>query len=213
MEPRPDPGPADVGHAERPLGRGLKDVSHLFLSQRVDGGPGDTAPDPGWRVERPSPRQESAPGAFLLRPAAQATREQIAAVLREFEGALEEGLRAIDAELPCAPHGEIDLLAIDRASQLTIVDFETMPSDDILIRGLGHLDWVVQNLPNVRRMYRGHSINFSRQPRLFLVAPGFSSRVRRVGRQIGSPRIDWVRYHFVETPGRPGVFFERVCEE
>jgi hypothetical protein len=51
------------------------------------------------------------------------------------------------------------------------------------------------------------------EPRLVLLAPQFSSRVRCVARQIPRPRIDWVRYHFVETPGRPGIFFEPLAAE
>lgn len=212
MDPRPDPGPGEAGRTDRPLGRGLQDVSHLFLTEKTEAEPGGTAPDSGWRVERPSPRRESAPVPVLLRPAAPPDRAQVAAVLREFEGALEEGLRVIDAEVPCAPHGEIDLLAIDRASQLTIVDFEIAPGDDILMRGLGHYDWAVQNLPNLRRMFRGQALNFSRPPRLVLVAPSFSFRVRQLARRIASPAIGWVRYHFVDTPERPGVFFEVVSD-
>jgi hypothetical protein len=149
----------------------------------------------------------------LLHPAAQFTREQVAAVLKEFGGALEEGLRAIDADIPCPPCGEIDLLAIDRANQFTIIDFDTSSSDELLLRGLGHFDWVVGNLPNVRRMFRGQVINFSLEPRLVLLAPQFSSRVRCVARQIPRPRIDWVRYHFVQMPGRPGIFFEPLAAE
>jgi hypothetical protein len=122
-------------------------------------------------------------------------------------------LRGIDFEVPCAPCGEIDLIAIDRANQLTIIDFDTTANDELLLRGLSHFDWAVGNLPNVRRMYRGQAINFSQEPRLFLLAPQFSSRVRRVARQIPRPRIDWVRYHFVETPGRPGIFFEPLAAE
>jgi hypothetical protein len=202
---------AGVGRPDRPLGRGLEDVSHVFLSQKAEGGGTDASG--GWQVERPSPRQESAPSALLLRPAAQVTRGQIAAALKEFGGALEEGLRPIDAEISCGPCGEIDLLAIDRASLLTIIDFETTSSDELLIRGLGHFDWMVQNLLNVRRMLRGQAINFSLEPRLFLLAPQFSSRMRCVARQIPRPRIDWVRYHVVETPGRPGIFFEPMAAE
>jgi hypothetical protein len=202
---------AGVGRSDRPLGRGLEDVSHVFLSQKAE--EGGTDPNGAWRAERPSPRQESAPSALLLRPAAQVTREQIAAALKEFGGALEEGLRGIDAEISCGPCGEIDLLAIDRASQLTIIDFETTSNDELLIRGLGHFDWVVRNLLNVRRMFRGQAINFSQEPRLFLLAPEFSSRVRCVARQIPRPRIDWVRYHVVETPDRPGIFFEPLAAE
>ena len=210
-QPSPGGGAAGVGRPDRPLGRGLEDVSHVFLSQKAD----DEGTDPsrGWRAERPFPRQGSAPSTLLLRPAAQVTREQIAAALKEFGGALEEGLRGIDAEISCAPCGEIDLLAIDRANQLTIIDFEMTSSDELLIRGLGHFDWVVGNLLNVRRMFRGQAINFSVEPRLVLLAPQFSSRVSCVARQIPRPRIEWVRYHCVETPGRPGIFFEPLAAE
>jgi hypothetical protein len=211
-QPKPaGPSTAGVGRPDRPLGRGLEDVSHVFLSQKAE--EGGTDPNGGWQAERPIPRDQSPTSALLLRPVAQVTREQVAAVLKEFEGALEEGLRGIDAEIPCPPCGEIDLLAVDRANQLTIIDFDTTSSDELLLRGLGHFDWVVGNLPNVRRMFRGQAINFSLQPRLFLLAPQFSSRVRRVARQIPRPQIDWVRYHFVETPGRPGVFFEPLPAE
>ena len=211
-QPKPGgPSAAGVGRPERPLGRGLEDVSHVFLSPKADEGGAD--PNGSWRAERPVPRQESTPGAVLLRPAAQVSREQVAAALKEFDGALEEGLRGIDSEVPCAPCGEIDLIAIDRANQLTIIDFDTTSNDELLLRGLSHFDWVVGNLPNVRRMYRGQAINFSQEPRLFLLAPQFSSRVRRVARQLPRPRIDWVRYHFVETPGRPGIFFEPLVAE
>ena len=210
---QPEPGGgAGVGRTERPLGRGLEDVSHVFLSQKGDPGEGEAGG--GWRAERPFPRQEPAPGALLLRPAtAQVTRERIAAALKEFAGALEEGLRVIDGDIACEPSGAIDLLAVDRASQLTIIDFETTPSDEILIRGLGHFDWLVRNQLNVRRMLRGQAINFSLEPRLFLLAPQFSARVRCVARLIPRPRMDWVRYHFLETPGRPGIFFEALTAE
>jgi len=211
-QPEPEgPGAAGVARADRPLGRGLEDVSHVFLSRKA--AEGATDPNGSWRVERPVPREESVSSALLLRPAARVIREQVAAALKEFEGALEEGLRGIDAEIACAPCGEIDLLAIDRTSQLTIIDFETTSSDELLIRGLGHFDWVVRNLPNVRRMYRGQAINFSLEPRLFLLAPQFSSRLRRVARQIPRPRIDWVQYHFLETPAGPGIFFEPLPAE
>jgi hypothetical protein len=208
-QPKPvGPSLPGAGRPERPLGRGLEDVARVFLSEP------ERAADPGAgrRPARPLPREESAPGALLLRPT-QATREQVAAALKEFEGALEDGLRTIDAEIPCPPWGQIDLLAVDRANQLTIVDFETSATDELLIRGLGHVDWVVANVPNLRRMFRGQAINFSLEPRLMLLAPRFSSRVSRAARQLAHLQIAWVRYHFVETPSRPGIFFEHLESE
>ena len=204
-------GAPDFGRPDRPLGRGLEDVSHVFLSQRADEGIVD--PVAARRPERPVARERAGSGAVLLRPAAQVSREQVAQVLKEFEGAIEAGLTGIDAGIPCAPYGEIDFLAVDRASQLTIMDFETAPGDDLLMRGLGHFDWVVRNIPNLRRMFRGQAINFSLQPRVILLAPHFSARMRSVARQITRPNIYCVRYHFVETPGRAGILFEPVPAE
>jgi hypothetical protein len=208
-QPKPvAPSLPGAGRPERPLGRGLEDVARVFLSEP------ERAVDPGAgrRPARTLPAEAAAPGPLLLRPA-QGTREQVAAALKEFEGALEDGLRMIDAEIPCPPWGQIDLLAVDRASQLTIVDFETSATDELLIRGLGHVDWVVANVPNLRRMFRGQAINFALQPRLMLLAPRFSSRVSRATRQLAHLQIAWVRYHFVETPGRPGIFFEHLESE
>jgi hypothetical protein len=196
---------------DRPLGRGLEEVSHLFLSQRPEQAGAEAGS--GWRPERPAPRQEPAPAAVLLRPTAQVTREQVATALKATDGALESGLRVVDFEIPCAPCGEIDLLAIDRANQLTIIDFELTGGDELLIRGLGHFDWMVANLPNVRRMFRGQAINFSLEPRLFLLAPHFSSRLTCAARQIQRPRIDWVRYTCVDVSGQPGIFFEPLAAE
>jgi hypothetical protein len=211
-QPKPrDPGTPGASRSDRPLGRGLEEVSHVFLSQRAERGSSDSGG--GWQAERPFPREEPASSALLLRPAVQVTAEQVAAALREFLSALEEGLRGIDADLPCGPCGKIDFLAIDRASQITIIDFDTTSSDELLLRGLDHFDWVVGNLPNLRRMFRGQAINYSLEPRLFLVAPQFSPRLRRVASRIPRPRIDWVRYQLVETPGRPGIFFEALPAE
>jgi hypothetical protein len=210
-------GAPDFGRPDRPLGRGLEDVSHVFLSQRADEGIVDPVParrpERPERPERPFARERAGSGAVLLRPTAQVSREQVAAVLKEFEGAIEAGLTGIDAGIPCAPHGEIDFLAVDRASQLTIMDFETTANDDLLMRGLGHFDWVVRNIPNLRRMFRGQAINFALQPRVVLLAPQFSVRMRSVARQITRPNIYCVRYHFVETPGRAGILFEPVSSE
>jgi hypothetical protein len=193
---------------DRPLGRGLEDVSHLFLSHRAEQTGAEAAS--GWRPERPAPRQEPGAEAVLLRAAAEVTREQLAAALKSMDGVLESGLRVIDFGIPCAPCGEIDLLAIDRTNQLAIIDFELTVGDEILVRGLGHFDWMVANLPNVRRMFRGQAINISLEPRLLLLAPHFSSRLRCAARQIQRPRIDWVRYTWVDVSGQPGVLLEAL---
>jgi hypothetical protein len=208
-QPKPvSPGAPGPGRPDRPLGRGLEDVSRVFLSPERE----EQVPDAGTirRAVRPLPRDDSARNTVLLRAAAQIDRVQLAEALRDFEGALEEGLRIIDCDIPCGPCGEIDLLAVDRASRLAIIDFETASSDELLIRGLGHVDWVAGSLPNLRRMWRGYPINFSLPSRLLLLAPGFSPRLRCAARQVAGLQVDWVRYHLVQAPDRLGILFERV---
>ena len=122
-------------------------------------------------------------------------------------------MRGIDTNIPCDPCGEIDVMALDRTNQLTIVDLDTTSNDGLLLRGIGHFDWVVRNIINLGRMYRGQAINFSLPTRLFLVAPQFSPLLKSAARQITRPQISWVKYHVVDAFGRPGILFEHVEEQ
>ncbi len=209
-----DGGAAGVqgfGRPDKPLGRGLEDVSHLFLSHKLD------KPAVNDRAvvrsnEHSSLSPPSTAGVRLLRPAS-VTRDWLGSVLTEFDDALEEGLRVIDANIPCHPCGEIDLLGVDRTSHLTVIDFDTTVNDGLVLRGMGHFDWVVRNMPNVQRMYREQAINVSLEPRVFLLAPQFSPLLRCVARQITRPLIHWVRYVTVDAPGGAGILFEPVVGE
>jgi hypothetical protein len=71
----------------------------------------------------------------------------------------------------------------------------------------------VRNAANVRRMYPGWRIDFSRQPRLFLIASRFSPCLRSAVRQITRPDITCLRYHGVEVSDGTGIFFEPVGGE
>src|SRR5262249_7137350 len=200
-----------MGRPDKPLGRGLEDISHLFLSHKTD----KAAVNDRAMVRSNEPSSLSPPskaGVTLLRPAA-VTRDWLTIVLTEFDDALDDGLRAIDANIPCDPCGEIDVLAVDRTNHLTIIDFDTTGNDGLLLRGLGHVDWVVRNLRNVQRMYRDQAIDVSLQPRLFLLAPQFSPSVRCVARQISRLPIHWIRYLTVDAAGGPAILFEPVAAE
>jgi hypothetical protein len=163
-------------------------------------------PPPSERDTRPR-----AAGVTTLRPIDALTRQQVAAILRDRNLALEDGLSVIDEGVPCPPAGEIDVLAVDRTSQLVIVDFEVTVDDDLLLRGLGHVDWIVRNLANVRRMYAGRTINFSAVPRLMLLAPRFSETLPRVASSTTHVQVECVRFQAVHLQGGVGVFFERIA--
>ena len=163
-------------------------------------------------AERSSPAAGSRAGIALLQPST-VTRERLASALMELDGALEQGLRAFDSKIPCHPCGEIGVLAVDRARQLTIIDFEMTFDDGLLLRGIGHFDWIVRNMSNVQRMYREQPVNFSLPPRLLLLAPEFSPLLRSVARHITRPQIHWVRYRTVNASGGCAILFEPVVNE
>jgi hypothetical protein len=197
-----------AGRVARPLGRGLEDVSHFFLSQTPGVRTRELTDDR--TLERAPARPGTRSAAVLLRPGQPLTGDQLTAVLKECPGALENNMQVIDARIPCSPCGEIDLLAVDRANQLTIIDVETTCGDGLLLSGVSHVDWVVRNVANMRRMYQGCRIDFSRQPRLFLIAPRFSPFLRSAIRQITRPDITCLKYHGVEVSDGTGIFFEHV---
>jgi hypothetical protein len=201
-----------AGRTARPLGRGLEDISHLFMRRSTD------APQAGRYRDAPEPERRPSPsgtrfGASLLRHPEALTREQLVATLKECPGALEDQLRVLDIGIPCSPFGGIDLLAIDVANQLTIIDVETSCIDGLLLRGVSHLEWVVQNLANVRRMYQGAVINPAARPRLFLVAPGFSPLLRSAVRHMTGLEINCLRYLCADVSGSTLIFLERVDGE
>lgn len=190
---------------ERRSSRGLEDVSHLFLSPSP-GRPAEKAEAPAIA----SSARERTPAPFLLRPTQTITRELVLELLQGSAAVLEEGLRVIDAAIPCDAFGVIDLVALDSGDQLCILTIEDAPKDDALLRGIAHADWLARNTPIVRRMYQGRLINFSAQPRLFLVAPGFSPLLQCVARRSTNPEIRCFAYRTIAMPGGAGILFERV---
>jgi hypothetical protein len=197
-----------AGRAARPLGRGLEDVSHLLLSRAAETREREPMEDrtPARMDVRPGRRS----GVAVLRPGGPITKEELTATIRECQDALETNVRAIDACIPCCPSDEIDILAVDGANQLTIIDVETTLGDGLLLRGVSHIDWVVHNLANVRRRYLEWAIDISQGPRLILIAPGFSPLMRSAVRQIARSTITCFRYHSVKLSTGAGVFFEQV---
>ncbi len=180
----------------RPLGRGLEEISHLFLSHPP------AAPA--------ASSQSTRTVVGVARSAPQLTKGQIAAALMDSRSALADQLPTIGPGIVCSPYGEIDLFALDRAHQLTIIDVQTTLDDGMLARGLGHIDWTVRNLRTIRRLFPGWAIDLSRQPHLVLVAPRFSLSLRSGVRQIAAPSISCFRYCEMELSGEVGLFIERL---
>jgi hypothetical protein len=187
----------------------LEDVSNLFLSPRA-GEPQAKEEVRGdfTQQARPQPSRRDTP--IVLGPSQTLNQEELVSLLNRSTAVLEEGLQAIDANIPCEIGGPISLLAVDATNQLAIIDLDTSTNDELLLRGICHFDWFVRNVPIVRRMYHGRVINFSSQPRLFLVAPDFSPLVMCVVRRISCHQIICCKYHAVALACGTGLLFERA---
>ena len=199
----------DKPNGEKPLPRGLEHVSHVFLSrsQTTHATPETPQTPP---AEQPVTKPADPPVTVVLRPCSFSSREPLAGLLKKQAGAIEEGLKAIDSNIPCETSGAIDVLAIDSKNQLVVIDLEEHPNDALLLRGIDHADWIVRNSTIVRRMYHAHSINFTLPPRLLLVAPDFSPLFRSVAGHVASLQIECLKYHAIALSGGTGIFFEPV---
>jgi hypothetical protein len=206
--PRPaiSDGPGGARPA-KPLGRGLEDISHLFLSQ------GAALPRASDRPENSEMTRAAAvppQPPVVLSPSGALTLGQLAVALTESHDALGERLKVIDAGITCGACGEIDLLAADSVNRLAIIDIETNRGDAILVRALSHIAWMARSTALTRRMYQGRMIDFARQPRLFLVAPRFSAPLISAVSQVTHTEIRCFRYYGVNISGGVGIVFEQV---
>lgn len=192
-EGAPDKQPAD--QQDKPLGRGLEQISHLFLTQRAQ-----------------HPQSHARPTnvqTVLLQPKA-ITKDQLVAAAKANPDSIEEGLRILDMFVQCHPHSDIDLLAVNRTNQLAAIDFETGLDDGIVLRALGHYDWIRHNVINIRRMYSSQALDGT-QPRLFVIAPKFSSLALHAAPPLAQLQIHWIRYQVFDTGSTTGISFETIA--
>ena len=198
-----DAGSPNEKRGVSPLGRGLEEISHLFLSNPPAARAVEQIRDSARSTDGSLPRSRDFHGPSL-------TKGQVTATLMARRTALSDDVLAIGQGIVCSPYGEIDLLALDRTQQLAIIDVQITLDDGLLARGLAHVDWAVRNLRTVQRLFPGWAIDVSRQPRLVLVAPRFSLALRSGIRQIAGPSISCFRYREVELSGEVGLFVERL---
>ena len=202
-----EPNKAEEGSQQQhSITRGLDQVSHLFLSHVAERAARGRSRNGS---ELPPSSQDNEPSKVVL-TSRRLSREQLLSLLLEQPGALEEGMKVIDVDLPCETFGDIELLALDGSDRLAVVDVDDKPNDNLLLQGMAHWDWLVGNVALLRRMYHGQVINFSLEPRLVLVAPDFSPLFRRSMRYLSSLQVNCIKYHGVTVPGGIGIFCEQL---
>jgi hypothetical protein len=201
--------PEEHSRLEKKLARGLEDLSYLFLSQPSDR-PAEKAQDTNTSPEPMSSKPAQSRISIPLRPSSNCDRDSLIQLLKRNSALLEEGMRAIDENLPCEPYGNIDIVALDQADRLSIINIDAVQNDESLLRGIGCFDWILRNISIVRRMYAGRVMDLAAPPRLFLVAPGFSPLLQCAVQRCKSPPICCFTYRAAALAGSVGILFERV---
>jgi hypothetical protein len=87
---------------------------------------------------------------------------------------VEDGLFLLDAHLRAGQGGLIDLLGVDKAGALTLLEIERCGEEELFRRALQHLQWVVAQTPFLRRLYGAERIHPFRRVRVILLARNFS---------------------------------------
>ncbi len=128
MEPNKD---EESSEQNLRISRGLDQVSHLFLSHVAERAARGRS---GNGSELPEHAQENQPLGLLLRASRTVDRERLVSLLHEQPEALKEGLKVIDADLPCETPGNVELLGLDTTSRLVVIDVEDKPNDSLLLR-------------------------------------------------------------------------------
>ena len=187
---------------DKRLARSLEDVSHLFLSA-VNAGAEPPDKFSGDSEGRVSPHSKVQPIFLLENQSQNLQKDSLISLLNSNTSVLENGLKAIDMNIPMDSGSPIDLVALDQFNKLCLIDIDLSGSDRLLLRGICHFDWFVRNVPIVRRMYNSRAIDFSAHPRIFFIAPKFSDMFRRTAQRIACTQINC--YLWQVAAGSEGV--------
>ena len=128
-------------------------------------------------------------------------------------GVVEAGMSALDHQIPTG-RGFIDVLCVDNTGAFAVIELKVVEDDSMLLQALDYLDWVNEQIDRLAERYKeneaGGKIDIAKEPRVILVAPRFSERLRRAVKYVTSP-VDLFEYEFLKTSsGEKGIHLTAV---
>lgn len=120
--------------------------------------------------------------------------------LRARLGALGAPLQLLAEDLLGEEDEPIDWVAVEPGGRAWVGLVAVEEDEDLLVRGLVQRAWVHARLPDWLRLAPGLAVRPEARPRLVLLAPGFSRRVRIAAREADAEGIRLVRFRW--GPGR-----------
>ena len=102
------------------------------------------------------------------------SESQLEDLIRQAPDLIEEEVRFVDHQVS-TDRGRLDLLLIDSGNALVVAELKVVEEDGMLVQGLDYYDYVTRNLEAYARAYGECEIDPQQAPRLFLIAPSFST--------------------------------------
>src|ERR1039458_1199363 len=136
-------------------------------------------------------------------------RELESQVIKDPE-AMEDGLAYLTHQR-AANGNYIDVLAADSDGVLVVIELKVGEEDEMLLQALEYYDYVSSNRDRLAREYEAKAkIVTQEEPRIMLVASGFSDRLRLAARYV-EPKVTLLEYAYLETKNKErGLFCKDV---
>lgn len=125
---------------------------------------------------------------------------------------LQSNLSFIDSQLGIQDEGIIDFLATDTDGKMVIVNFDVKENNNLLICALSQMQWVSKNKNLLKRLFFSENLDFSRQPKIILIAPSFSKELEQAARELFSLDLKFIKYQYMITKGEEAILFEDVFD-
>jgi hypothetical protein len=106
-------------------------------------------------------------------------REELEPLLVNNPDYIEQGLKILAQQFP-TDSGPLDILAVDSEGSLCVIELKDNVEDEQLDQGIRYYDWVKSNIAWLSKTFK--IVEPEQEPRLILVAPGFSDTLKRVAR-------------------------------
>jgi hypothetical protein len=108
----------------------------------------------------------------------------------------------------------IDVLGVDKDGVLVVIELKVGEDDEMLLQALEYYDYVFSNRDRLANEYEKKAkIVIQEDPRIILVASGFSDRLKRAARHF-EPNVSLREYSYLKTKsGESGLYCKDVAFE
>ena len=126
----------------------------------------------------------------------QIKKEKLKEIILKTPECLLPGLSFIDLKLGTEEEGFIDFLGVDKAGHLVIVNLATDDNEQILIAALSQMNWLEKNKGLIKKLFFSENVDFEQPPKILLVGPGFSGKLKSAAKQIMLREIKFVEFKY-----------------